>query len=90
MESARKEAEKLGAFIAAGTSPYHAVREAERILTGNGFIELKEDGRFAIETGKSYFIQRGEKGRRESRGAGIPGAEDADGGFGGRPDPQTE
>ena len=60
MESARKEAEKLGAFIAAGTSPYHAVREAERILTGNGFIELKEDGRFAIEAGKSYFIQRGE------------------------------
>ena len=60
MESARKEAEKLGAFIAAGTSPYHAVREAERILTGNGFTELKEDGRFTIEAGKSYFIQRGE------------------------------
>ena len=59
MESSRKAAERLGAFIAKGTSPYHAVKEAERMLLGAGFINLDEKEQFSIEKGRSYYIIRG-------------------------------
>lgn len=60
MESSRKAAERLGAFIAKGTSPYHAVKEAERMLLEAGFINLDEKEQFRIEKGRSYYIVRGE------------------------------
>ena len=59
MESSRKAAERLGAFIAKGTSPYHAVKEAEMMLLAKGFIRLDEKEQFCIERGRSYYIIRG-------------------------------
>ncbi len=53
-----EQAKKLVDFIAASPTAYHAVREAEKMLTEKGFIELEEDKSFEIERGRSYYLKR--------------------------------
>ncbi len=53
-----EQAKKLVDFIAASPTPYHAVREAEKMLKENGFIELRENRPFEIEKKRSYYLKR--------------------------------
>ncbi len=59
MEKREKAAERLGAFIERSTSPFHVVRNVEKMLECQGFIRLDEKERFNLEKGRSYFVERG-------------------------------
>ncbi|MBQ0039083.1 MAG: M18 family aminopeptidase [Treponema sp.] len=45
-------------FIEKSPSCFHAVSNIADVLSGNGFIELKENEKWNIEDGSSYFVRR--------------------------------
>jgi aspartyl aminopeptidase len=45
-------------FLAAGVSPYHAVRAAAQKLEGAGFVHLEESASWALAPGGSYYTTR--------------------------------
>jgi aspartyl aminopeptidase len=44
--------------LTAGVSHFHAVGYIKDQLKGNGFIEIHEQDKWALEGGKSYFCTR--------------------------------
>ncbi len=49
---------QLFEFLAAATTPFHAVAEIIKRLTGAGFTRVLEDAQWNIETGGKYFLTR--------------------------------
>lgn len=45
-------------WLSTSYSPYHAVKNVEEELLGQGFIKLNEDDAWALTGGRSYFIKR--------------------------------
>jgi aspartyl aminopeptidase len=58
-EDKLERARDLVAFIDAAPTPYHAVAEAARRLTANGFVELDEREEWKITPGTRAFVVRG-------------------------------
>jgi aspartyl aminopeptidase len=65
-------------FIDRSPSPYHAVGEAQRMLTGAGFTQVRETERWRLEPGGGYFVVRAGKtivawrqGQRPAADAGF-------------------
>lgn len=52
------DAKECLAFIDKCVSPYHVVESAEKMLTAQGFMELRETEEYQIERGKSYYVKR--------------------------------
>lgn len=52
------EADRLGAFVDAAPTPFHAVAEVASALTAAGFVELAEAERWPRQPGR-YFVVRG-------------------------------
>ncbi|GAA1390225.1 M18 family aminopeptidase [Pseudonocardia kongjuensis] len=52
-------ARDLSAFLTASPSPYHAVAEAVRRLTAEGFVEQPEDGPWIDGAGGRYLVRDG-------------------------------
>ena len=50
--------EGLLGFLAASTTPFHAVKEMARQLTAAGFERLAEDEQWDISAGRGYFLTR--------------------------------
>lgn len=53
-----EETQNLIDFIKKSYSPFHVVSNVKDMLNKDGFIELKEEERFIIEKGKSYYVSR--------------------------------
>ncbi len=51
-----KEIEQLLKILEQGVSPFHVVKEAEKQLKEAGFEELSPQKKWALETGKGYFL----------------------------------
>ena len=49
---------KLFEYIAASPTAYHACAHTAKILTDNGFTELFENEKWALELGRGYFVRR--------------------------------
>lgn len=45
-------------FIRTSPTSFHAVQNISELLTGNGFIELKEDESWQLEPAGAYFVRR--------------------------------
>lgn len=52
------DAKECLAFIDKCVSPYHVVERTEKMLTAQGFMELRETEEYQIERGKSYYVKR--------------------------------
>lgn len=50
--------EKLFDYIANSPTAYHACASTAKILSDNGYTELKENSKWSIEDGRGYFVQR--------------------------------
>src|SRR5690606_13667785 len=55
----RQLTEDLLAFIDASPSPWHAVHSTAQRLSAQGFIELRENERWALQRGGRYYVIRG-------------------------------
>lgn len=53
-----KFAQNLIDFIYESPTAFHAVESVKKILTGNGFNELKEENRWKLEKGGKYFVTK--------------------------------
>ena len=49
---------KLFKYIEASPTAYHACAHTAKILTDNGFTELFENEKWALELGRGYFVRR--------------------------------
>ena len=54
----KKSSQSLLDFINASPTPFHAVAELRKMLTGKGFIELQETGEWQLVAGGKYFVTR--------------------------------
>ena len=54
----RETARQLADFIQKCPSPFHAVQAMTDLLTENGFAELKENEKWNVAPGGSYFVTR--------------------------------
>ena len=53
----KKVAQDLLNFIATCTSPYHTVATSQKLLEGNGFVELKQTDTWHLAPGGKYFTK---------------------------------
>lgn len=53
-----EETKKLLDFIKKSYSPFHVVTNVKEMLKNEGFVELKEEDRFNIKEGGSYYVSR--------------------------------
>ena len=45
-------------LLEASLTPYHAVREAEKLLIQNGFTKLEESEKWKVSTNGKYYVVR--------------------------------
>ncbi len=46
-------------FLETSYTPYHAVNNAQKLLTDHGFTRLHESEKWEIKAGGKYFVVRG-------------------------------